>query len=506
MSLFSNIRQYINHLFKRETKTRDVVNEIQPPKKRWVSITDERKVRRLKNKIDQLEARERQLIENISQLQQIQISSQSDDFSKNINEIIKSDSSFILPPLFKIPAPKELISVYSQFHKREARRKELEDQIKGELIRLFVALENSIDTYNIQQAEKLIGNISQYNSIPLFSQYKERFQDNIARIEQVKAEIAERKKKHDLEELENRKRKRQQELNNLLAGQLDKLQAHINRNDLATAVKEIAAINCYIVEVESDSLKNRFDKLKTRYEETSRKELIKKQAALLTIQHAKAEKERQLREEQEHQERQKKERIVQEKIRKEKAKQAEQANLDSLLVRKENWQEFEKVLLENKITKLYHFTDIGNIKSIRENGGLYSWHYCDQKGIEISRTGGSITSRRLDKRKNLEDYVRLSFCSNHPMRYRLELDGYNLVLLEVDLCVAFFEHTRFSDINATSNDVSEGPYLLNLMNVNFEATKRTYLSRDDADFHYHQAEVMVKTWIPIKYITNIDRI
>ena len=40
--------------------------------------------------------------------------------------------------------------------------------------------------------------------------------------------------------------------------------------------------------------------------------------------------------------------------------------------KKNNWQEFEQVLKENRITKLYHFTDFDNLESIIKHGGLYS--------------------------------------------------------------------------------------------------------------------------------------
>ena len=49
--------------------------------------------------------------------------------------------------------------------------------------------------------------------------------------------------------------------------------------------------------------------------------------------------------------------------------------------KKANWQEFEQVLKDNRITKLYHFTDFDNLESIIANGGLYSWADCEEKGM-----------------------------------------------------------------------------------------------------------------------------
>jgi hypothetical protein len=39
--------------------------------------------------------------------------------------------------------------------------------------------------------------------------------------------------------------------------------------------------------------------------------------------------------------------------------------------------------------------------------------------------------------------------------------------------------------------------------VDFDATRMHYLRSDDPKFKLHQAEVMVKTFIPLKYIENI---
>ena len=63
------------------------------------------------------------------------------------------------------------------------------------------------------------------------------------------------------------------------------------------------------------------------------------------------------------------------------------------------------LLRQNGITKLYHFTDRANIQSIIDNGGLYSWKACDNKGISVKRPGGSATSRSLDQYRGLENYV-----------------------------------------------------------------------------------------------------
>ena len=94
------------------------------------------------------------------------------------------------------------------------------------------------------------------------------------------------------------------------------------------------------------------------------------------------------------------------------------------------------------------------------------------------------------------------------MAYRKQQEGANLVLLKIKIEVATFKDTIFSNINAATQDKSRnkfGPNLEDLQRVNFSATQRHYVSRNDGEiFHEHQAECMVKTFIPIEYIVNIN--
>lgn len=174
------------------------------------------------------------------------------------------------------------------------------------------------------------------------------------------------------------------------------------------------------------------------------------------------------------------------------------------LEKKKDSQEIIQILDENQIDYFWHFTDRQNIESIIKEGGLFSWNYCQSNDIAISNPGGDALSRNLDVKNNLQDYVRLSFCSDHPMAYRKEEEGADIVYLKVSRDVALFESTMFSDINATDNSHHHGKCIEDLKRVNFAAVKKTYVSRDDEEFKSHQAEVMVKTFIPIRYILNID--
>ena len=175
--------------------------------------------------------------------------------------------------------------------------------------------------------------------------------------------------------------------------------------------------------------------------------------------------------------------------------------------KKANWQEFEQVLKDNRITKLYHFTDFDNLESIIQNGGLYSWADCDEKGIKIAKPGSSDSSRSLDKRDRLEHYVRLSFAHDHPMKYVAMNEGRisNPVVLEIDLETAFWENSLYADRNATKTGANVGGSLDDLKEVRFglfNRMMRYFDMTEEAKTHY-QAEVLVKNFIPLQYITNI---
>jgi len=105
------------------------------------------------------------------------------------------------------------------------------------------------------------------------------------------------------------------------------------------------------------------------------------------------------------------------------------------------------------IYKFYHFTDIRNLNSIVENGGLYSWYGIQKRNIHAYLSSNEL-SRELDTRHGLANYIRLSFYHYHPMSSRLQYEeSKNLVWLEIDIEVALWKDTLFSDRNATDNYV-----------------------------------------------------
>lgn len=177
--------------------------------------------------------------------------------------------------------------------------------------------------------------------------------------------------------------------------------------------------------------------------------------------------------------------------------------------KKQNWTEYQSILQQHNITKLYHFTDRDNLKSIIDNGGLYAWKTCEEKGITIPMPGGGgpgSLSWGLDVRKGLERYVRISFTQNHPMMYVAMNEGRinNPVILEIDPGIVYTDNTLYADSNATRNDCHTGGSINDFKSIHFATVKnRNHFDLDVDEQKYYQAEILVKDCIPLKYITNI---
>jgi len=284
----------------------------------------------------------------------------------------------------------------------------------------------------------------------------------------------------------------------------------INSDELVNISRQIRILNTQILSISDLGEREDFlSKLNVFKQILQRKE-VKRQAAVLEEQRqaveAKRIEEREKRKKEAAKKQREKTLQEAEALAKKRKKEKKKQKLKNLSIKKSNWKEYKRVLEENNITTFYHFTESANLKSIRKYGGLFSWHYCDTNGIVIPKTGGDFQSRNLDTRFELEDFVRLSFCNDHPMQYRLEQSNYNLVLLKIEISVAYFKNTLFSDINATDRKHKLGSSINDLKRVKFSATKRSYVRREDPDFKPHQAEILVKTHIPIKYISNINQV
>lgn len=164
-------------------------------------------------------------------------------------------------------------------------------------------------------------------------------------------------------------------------------------------------------------------------------------------------------------------------------------------------------LRKQGVVKFYHFTDKSNIRNIIKMRGLYSWDYLTKfANEETIILGGNELSRSLDIKYNLQNYVRLSFCKEHPMMFVAQKEGriQNPIILEIDIKVVCLNNVLFSDMNATNSHHKIGKSIQGLQNIKFEVFQKPYFDLEGMDKKYYQAEVLVEKFIPLEYITNIS--
>lgn len=175
---------------------------------------------------------------------------------------------------------------------------------------------------------------------------------------------------------------------------------------------------------------------------------------------------------------------------------------------KSNWQDFQKVLQQHGITKLYHFTDRANLPSIKAKGGLYSWYYCQENNITIPKPGGSSISWSLDERKGLQNFARISFVKDHPMLYIAQQDGRitSPVVLEISTELIYKKTTKYATQNAAKNGIAADNTFEKFNSIRFPLLRRRYFDLSPDEKPFYQAEILVLEKIPLEYITNINSV
>ena len=110
------------------------------------------------------------------------------------------------------------------------------------------------------------------------------------------------------------------------------------------------------------------------------------------------------------------------------------------------------VLRSNDINALYHFTDAANLESIRKHG-LLSASSLNKQSLK-AMMNSDAKSRIVDQQLGLEDFVRLSFNKENPMKYIAKNEGRisRPVVLQIKLEVVSKPGVLFFDCNATRRD------------------------------------------------------
>lgn len=171
---------------------------------------------------------------------------------------------------------------------------------------------------------------------------------------------------------------------------------------------------------------------------------------------------------------------------------------------KQDFEDLYNVLNQHNISRLYHFTDKVNLKSILSNG-LLSAKEILKRGLPC-KYASSKDSRMIDKEMGLDDFVRLSFVRNHPMMHT-SMTSYGLhpVIIEINPFIALMPNVFFSDRNTLRKNAQIGQNASDLKKIDFA----TILS-DIAYYNLptlekkikYQAEVIVKNRIGPEMILN----
>jgi len=153
-----------------------------------------------------------------------------------------------------------------------------------------------------------------------------------------------------------------------------------------------------------------------------------------------------------------------------------------------------KTLGEHGIQSLFHFTDGFESRVYQEKRALA----LDKISRDEDRCKVQLLelSHKLDTKKGLADFVRLSFCKKHPMMY-IALKEKRIsvpVVLEIKLEVVSRPGVLFCAINAAAKaaKASESPHV-----ARFDVVKAPYQRAVDESLRpFYQGEVLVPDWIP----------
>ncbi|GAA5441336.1 hypothetical protein Dcae01_02872 [Deinococcus caeni] len=158
-------------------------------------------------------------------------------------------------------------------------------------------------------------------------------------------------------------------------------------------------------------------------------------------------------------------------------------------------------LPQQNIAGLYHFTELRNLKFIFENDALLSYAQIQANSIPVA-TGGDSVSLSLAQRKNLTDYISLSFTPYTPMSSNRKLDRH--------LCFLVFRHdvadingVLFCNGNANANATIRAPGLTGAANVNLSAIKNGVAPGSGVWHDAARSEILVPQRLDLSYLEKV---
>jgi hypothetical protein len=173
---------------------------------------------------------------------------------------------------------------------------------------------------------------------------------------------------------------------------------------------------------------------------------------------------------------------------------------------KSDFTDILQILRANKVTKLYHFTDRKNLSSILKYG-LYSNRKLNNSHISPTYAS-SEESRELDRRAELDNFVRLSFVKEHPMMFVAKSMGRidEPVIIQIDPNVILLPNVYFSDRNGLKKGANIGQSATDLAKLHFKIFSSSYYDLSPEEKSFYQAEVIVPEHIGTHYIMNLHEL
>lgn len=172
---------------------------------------------------------------------------------------------------------------------------------------------------------------------------------------------------------------------------------------------------------------------------------------------------------------------------------------------KYNPDDYKSFLENNEIDRLYHFTSIRNLESIKKIG-LCSNDYLEQLGV-LPDYVSSSDSRKRDKDMGLGDYVRFSFEHEGQMLIKKIAQGdsiANYKILEVSPMLIFLKGTKYSKYNTLYRDAIISDNIQVIENLPFPRFhKKKYFQLDEEEKHLYGSEVLVKHNVPPIDLLNL---
>lgn len=170
---------------------------------------------------------------------------------------------------------------------------------------------------------------------------------------------------------------------------------------------------------------------------------------------------------------------------------------------KKDFREIYSILDQEGVGKLYHFTDVSNIESIKRYG-LISNRILKESNHHV-KYSSTASSRNADAQMGLDDFVRLSFVKTHPMLYTaMTSQGIHPIIIEINPLIALMPEVYFSDKNALRTGANIGDSYSDLNKVRFDIVlgSKAYYDLSLEEKRMYQAEILVKERIGPEFILD----